>query len=414
MSSLNKENLHDAYESDQDPWTTDDSGSDSESGEEILPDNLHQSYYHQSNSDRTVELGRNWGRLPNKIKSRVFKNFGLRDLAELARAAPHTAHEILRLRVKVVVARAHLKISSVIDMLQDTGSVISGSGALIVVVPCSFVNRGLDIFCGFDQAGTVFEFLRRNGYGSPQKGGIISMSHLDQYHDDPNFHSSFVIPSSIHAIYRLTHEATGYTVSVVRSRSAAIAPIFGYHSTILMNWISWDGVHCMYPLLTNAYQGLTTSLSFNFIIAERVHRAISLYRNRGFTLYERCSQIKHHTPLLCYIGRDKFFTLPNGKSMLQESCNPYCKRSEREIDDWWTLSMTFTGGAKILQHPSCITWKLSMQYLGQEMACSGVPGRTESAWIAVEGSRKYYQYNAVKAHNVVDPKLPQVNLNEFQ
>ncbi|KAH6869301.1 hypothetical protein BKA70DRAFT_1452058 [Coprinopsis sp. MPI-PUGE-AT-0042] len=342
MSSLDKVSLSDVnsigldYESEADPRTTDDSGSDSEDREEEL---------------ELVSF-------TQRIKSRIFKSFGLGDLVELARGAPHTAHEILRNRVKVVVARAHLKISSVIDMLRDTGSVISGSSALIVVVPCSFVNRGLDIFCTFDQAGRVFNFLRQNGYGSPQKGGIISFSHLDQYCDDPSFHSSFVIPSSIHGIYHLTHETTGYRVSVVRSRSMAIAPIFGYHSTVLMNWISWDGVHCMYPMLTSTYQGLTTALSFNFLIADRVDRAISLYRNRGFAIYERCSQINYHTPLLCYMGRDKIFTLPSGKVMVQECSNPYCKRAEREIDDWWTMSMAFTGRTKIEQHPSCITWKL--------------------------------------------------------
>jgi hypothetical protein len=192
----------------------------------------------------------------------VFNTFNLGDLAELAKGAPHVSHQILRLRVKVVIARAHLRISSVIDMLRDTESVISGSSALIVAMPCSFMNQGLDIFCSFEQAMAVFKFLRLNGYGPPRKGKLISKSHLDQLGDDPNFHTSFVIPSSIHAIYHLVHEATGYVVSVVRSRSVALAPVFGYHSTILMNWISWDGIHCMYPMLTLEHQGELKSVWF--------------------------------------------------------------------------------------------------------------------------------------------------------
>ncbi|KAH6908661.1 hypothetical protein BKA70DRAFT_1426561 [Coprinopsis sp. MPI-PUGE-AT-0042] len=147
MSSLDKVSLSDVnsigldYESEADPRTTDDSGSDSEY--DIPLDVLHE-YTRRAKRDREEELVQSWYCLPNEIKSRIFKSFGLGDLVELARGAPHTAHEILRNRVKVVVARAHLKISSVIDMLRDTGSVISGSSALIVVVPCSFVNRGLD------------------------------------------------------------------------------------------------------------------------------------------------------------------------------------------------------------------------------------------------------------------------------
>ncbi|KAH6873747.1 hypothetical protein BKA70DRAFT_1080970, partial [Coprinopsis sp. MPI-PUGE-AT-0042] len=140
-------------------------------------------------------------------------------------------------------------------MLRNTGSVISGSSALVMVAPCSFINRGLDIFCAFDRVQDVFRFLRRNGYGAPRKGGKISMSLRDSYHNDPHFHSSFVIPSAIHTIYHLAHMETGYIISVVRSCSVAVAPILGYHSTILMNWIAWDGVHCMYPMLTTASKG---------------------------------------------------------------------------------------------------------------------------------------------------------------
>ncbi|KAH6903358.1 hypothetical protein BKA70DRAFT_1228074 [Coprinopsis sp. MPI-PUGE-AT-0042] len=288
--------------------------------------------------DREEELVQSWYRLPNEIKSRIFKSFGLGDLVELARGAPHTAHEILRNRVQGRGRLCPSQDQLCHDMLRDTGSVISGSSTLIVVVPCSFVNLGLDIFCTFDQAGRVFNFLRQNGYGSPQKGGIISFSHLDQYCDDPNFHSSFVIPSSIHGIYHLTHETTGYRVS---------------HELDIVGWCS------------------------------------------------------------LYVP-DAHEHLPSGKVMVQECSNPYCKRAEREIDDWWTMSMAFTGRTKIEQHPSCITWKLSMQYLGQEVAIPGLTGQTDSAWVAVEGFRKYHQYNAVKAHDAIDPNAPQVNLNEFQ
>ncbi|KAH6891830.1 hypothetical protein BKA70DRAFT_1440998 [Coprinopsis sp. MPI-PUGE-AT-0042] len=280
------------YETEEDPRTTDESSSDSDS--DIPLPTARDRLILRSIKAEVDALCKLWSRLPNEIKSMILRNLRLGDLVEIARGAPHLAHETLRLRVKVVVARAHLKIGSVIDMLRYTGSVISGSSALIVVLPCSFINRGLDIFCAYDQVWEVFGFLQRNRYGPPRKGAIVSMSHLDHCGRDPNFNSSFVTPSSIHAIYHLTHEKTGYVVSVVRSRSVAIAPVLGYHSTILMNWIAWDGVHCMYPMLTSMYKGMTTALSFNLVIADRVRSAVSLYRDRGFTLYERCSQVKYH------------------------------------------------------------------------------------------------------------------------
>ncbi|KAH6888834.1 hypothetical protein BKA70DRAFT_1460829 [Coprinopsis sp. MPI-PUGE-AT-0042] len=146
---------------------------------------------------------------------------------------------------------------------------------------------------------------------------------------------------------------------------------------------------------------------------DRVRRSISLYRDRGFTLYERCSQVRYHTPRHCYMGRERIFGLPSGKAMVQEATNPYCKRTEREVGDWWALSMAFSGGKKLGQHSPCITWKLSMQYLGQEVASPGLSEQTDMAWVDVEGFRKYYQHSATKVDNAVNPDLPFVDLNEF-
>jgi hypothetical protein len=122
--------------------------------------------------------------------------------------------------------------------------------------------------------------------------------------------------------------------------------------------------------------------------------------------------LQHHTPLQCFSGRAKVFTLPNGTAMAQESSNPYCKRTEREVDDWWSLSMAFTANTKVEQNPLCITWQLSVQYLGQELTMPGL--QTGGAWVAVEGYRKYYQYNVVREHNVIEPDIDTVDLNEFQ
>ncbi|KAH6903359.1 hypothetical protein BKA70DRAFT_1228075 [Coprinopsis sp. MPI-PUGE-AT-0042] len=307
------------------------------------------------------------------------------------KAAPHLAHEELRLRVKTLSIRAHLRISALIDMLRDTGSVISGSGALTVLVPCRFVNAGLDIFCAFNKHRDVFEFLQHNGYGTPRKGKLYPCRARDRLAEDPDFHSSFVAPSAIHTFYQLRHNDNGYVVSVVRSHSScSIAPILGYHSTIMMNWISWDGVSCMYPALTFDYKGLTTALSFNYVISDRVPQPPAL-------LPQPAQALSHSEWQGCVQGFH----------------NPYCKRAEREINDWGTLLMAFTARTEVAAYPVNVSWKLAMRFLGQEAGdMLGFGQNADRAWIRVQGERQYSQYSVLKDPNVQEASTD-VDLNEF-
>ncbi|KAH6871274.1 hypothetical protein BKA70DRAFT_1451296 [Coprinopsis sp. MPI-PUGE-AT-0042] len=357
-------------------------------------------------------IGSEWLRLPAELKTMIMRCLGLGGLKCLALVDASSAHQDLRLRVKSLVARAGLRIADVIDMMRETSTVISGSGALVVIVPCSFVNEGLDFFCPFDERDTVFQFFRKRGYGPPKRGKIISMSTRNQYSGDEDFHSSVVIPSSIEAFYHLDHEETGYRVSIVQSRSmSAIAPILGYHSTILMNWISWDGISCLYPALTMDYLGLTTALTYNHIISDRVSRAIARYRNEGFTLHERCLQIIFHSPDKCFAGRAQVFKTPDGLQYWSKVVNPYCKRSIREINGWGTLSMSFDAGGTVADHDLCVTWKLSMLYLGKEGMVRPIGGTSDSAWVSVQDKR-YYQYNGVKSLPNHDPDAIATVVNE--
>ncbi|KAH6891828.1 hypothetical protein BKA70DRAFT_1440996 [Coprinopsis sp. MPI-PUGE-AT-0042] len=368
--------LGNTYQSeDDDPRTSD------ESDTELAIDSSSEDGWLDRHHARFCELpwtsGSHWPRLPPELKSMILKDLGIKELKKIASVAPHLAHEELRLRVKALAKRAHLKISAVIVMLRDTGSVISGSAALLVLVPCPFVNAGLDIFCSFDQHRHVLDFLRHNGYGTPRKGKIISMSCHNHLADDSDFHSSFVIPSTIHTFYQVTHKDTGYIVSVVHSRSScSIAPILGYHSTIMMNWISWDGVSCMYPALTIDYKGLTTALSFNYVISERVSRALTLYPLNPATTTAANSfsfQMARSTP--------KAFSTPIA--------------SERKAS------------------PIRVNWKLAMQFLGQEADYMlGFDQKADCAWIRVQGERQYSQYSVLTDPNVQEASSD-VDLNEF-
>ncbi|KAH6880240.1 hypothetical protein BKA70DRAFT_1239031 [Coprinopsis sp. MPI-PUGE-AT-0042] len=168
----------------------------------------------------------------------------------------------------------------------------------------------------------------------------------------------------------------------------------------------------MYPALTLDYQGLTTALSFNYVISDRVNSAVSRYRDRGFVLHERCSQVKYHSPQHHYHGHDRSFVIPDGKLCFQAFLSPYCKQTEREINDWGTLSMAFTAQTNVVAYPPYVNQKLSMRFLGQETEpITGVGRDADHAWIETQNERRYWQYD-VKDSNTHDDS-PDVDLNMF-
>ncbi|KAH6869472.1 hypothetical protein BKA70DRAFT_1242412 [Coprinopsis sp. MPI-PUGE-AT-0042] len=313
---------------DDDPRTSDESEPELEYGSSS--DDGWFDRHHARFRDFPWTSANHWPRLPAELKSIILKQLSVKDLKKVAEAAPHLAHEELRLRVKTLSIRAHLRISALIDMLRDTGTTATAHLAKEKLYPC--------------RAGT----------------GWLKT---------PDFHSSFVAPSAIHAFYQLRHNDNGYVVSVVRSRSScSIAPILGYHSTIMMNWISWDGVSCMYPALTFDYKGLTTALSFNYVISDRVPQPPAL--------------------------------LPQPAQALSHS-----EWQEREINDW--------ARTEVAAYPVNVSWKLAMRFLGQEAGdMLGFGQNADRAWIRVQGERQYSQYSVLKDPNVQEASTD-VDLNEF-
>jgi predicted permease len=159
----------------------------------------------------------------------------------------------LRHRVEVLTARAQLKGRDVVRMLRATGSVIGGAGVLLVGLPMSFSRVGVDFFCPCDRLNDVVAFLQSKSYGAPEPCRVPSMQTTRM--------TSFALRGVVKAILRLTHKSTGFRVFVIQSETySSLPPIFAFPSTVSMNWISWDGVHCAYPNFTMNYQGAPVSI----------------------------------------------------------------------------------------------------------------------------------------------------------
>ncbi|KIJ50244.1 hypothetical protein M422DRAFT_131814, partial [Sphaerobolus stellatus SS14] len=120
--------------------------------------------------------------------------------------------------------------------LRQSGAVISGSTALNLIMGVgSWSSKDMDVYIRKSEARAVVAFLAREGYTCVW----------------PRYHNP---DSHIHCIMKfekINWDGTTLTVDVIESNSSsAIAPITEFHCTALMNYISGDGILCLYPRLT--------------------------------------------------------------------------------------------------------------------------------------------------------------------
>ncbi|TEB16196.1 hypothetical protein FA13DRAFT_1650826 [Coprinellus micaceus] len=153
-------------------------------------------------------------------------------------------------------------------MMRSTGAILSGSAALQVVSPSlSWKPSDLDFYCGFNDVQDVIYCFAGESYE-------VSMA-FDAPYDckkfytyapasarPTNFEARFRSNSCIQKVYTLVHRESEITINVIQSRSpASAAPLAFFHSTLVMNFVSADGVVCAYPDLTLSSQGMLVTPS---------------------------------------------------------------------------------------------------------------------------------------------------------
>ncbi|KAH6874124.1 hypothetical protein BKA70DRAFT_1240661 [Coprinopsis sp. MPI-PUGE-AT-0042] len=224
-----------------------------------------------------------WGKLPRETRLQVLAGMNIQELDAL-RDDPivnHDAGQVLSDRVALELIKWGLPAAETLRRLKETGSVISGSFALKAVLASSFTPGDIDIYCPKGRSEEVFLFLKDNGYEDETRcqrnfanNSTISVEGQFGAHYDG-------LDTAIEQIYLLIHPGTGKKINVICSfLSSALIPILLFHSTLLMNWISQDGIACLYPGLTLRKRGLQNE----FPARSKTKEALLKYRERGFQI----------------------------------------------------------------------------------------------------------------------------------
>ncbi|KAF9467726.1 hypothetical protein BDZ94DRAFT_1155378, partial [Collybia nuda] len=163
----------------------------------------------------------------------------------------------------------HLSATPFLNLLKECDAVISGSAVLLPLLSATFTPGDLDVYVPEGMVSTFIHKLKTIfGYKqATNKKGEPFIIYLDG--DETIKRVS----------YYMKHRKL-INIVVVRGENA-LTPIFSFHSTPVMNFISYYGIYCAYPGLTLQYRGIINNTNQEDPNLKKRYRKL---KARGFSL----------------------------------------------------------------------------------------------------------------------------------
>ncbi|KDR75360.1 hypothetical protein GALMADRAFT_211577 [Galerina marginata CBS 339.88] len=237
--------------------------------------------------------------------------------------------------------------NAIMALLHHTGSVISGSMALVSLFPgdnlIAFRPQDIDFYVPLDMKTRAESFFLTSTAYRP----IINKK---------RYYNKYIAE-----VIFMRHG--NKTINIIVSSGAnSLNPIFHFHSTAVMNFISSTGVFSAYPSLTFVHRNLVNPeyLKNNRVI-QPVEYCMTKYRERGFENGQNLSQW------------DDICTHKCGEDM-------FCPRTTRTVSDSGSFKFKFSSqpwiqsgqpDSDVYSHWGPTVWRLGGP------ACSDVKGGNE-------------------------------------
>lgn len=238
--------------------------------------------------------------------------------------------------------------SEFLDILIQTDSIISGSFALAFMIPIEVDGwhpKDLDLYTEGKSAERIIRFLKKSGFVSVKSKGINAT-----YFETPD----------IKSIITYSHTETKRQIDlIISATTAAESPIFRFHSTMLMNWISGNALFSAYPNLTSSKRGLLNPITFIAPDLPPAHvvKCLQKYADRGISLRLRPTAWKDDK----HICKQSMICPQTSRSTRDSGCFRYTFRSSEE---WGFLGTGYDHAVSSARNKTVI-W-----YLGG-FTCSG-------------------------------------------
>ena len=213
-------------------------------------------------------------------------------------------HEIIH-TLTIILLKFKLHWTTLQSVMKTTGTVISGSAALAVLFRGEFMPQDLDFYVNKKGFTTMLLFLMDQNYQvttsrpyyKSQKRNTKSTTILTLKYKNENMKIDLITTNEEHVLDTITQ----------------------FHSTVVMNYIAFYGIVCLYPDWTLQKNGLTTGENIP-------SKILNKYRLRGFKMASTSSELT---------GYD------NNHECGRHICCPKFKRS---LQDRFNLFISFEEG----------------------------------------------------------------------
>lgn len=184
-------------------------------------------------------------------------------------------------RLLAVLTPFGIPIKDLFRILHRSNTVISGSLALHYMLPASartWTPSDMDLYTNSDGFSKIKALLIMNGYDLVEE--FTGAQRPRPYGAPP---VTYEIGWGIKHIVKM--RKGGHSVDIIISRTASpLLPIFYFHSTAVMNFISSFGFFSAYPKLTSALISIVNPVTFpGRNPTPRIHTCLNKYTDRGFT-----------------------------------------------------------------------------------------------------------------------------------
>ncbi|KAJ3529353.1 hypothetical protein NMY22_g9034 [Coprinellus aureogranulatus] len=235
---------------------------------------------------------RSWRNLPLDIFLEVLTHFTLLEVAIITGCDVFAAyaHAELRRRVRALLETWSLDVDSTLKVMDRTQSVMSGSAVVLLCQPGDWEPGDLDFYCPKGALAEVVKHFEGLGYTIETTGsgksedGVTQEPRVDGYCKD-----------LLQTVVRMWHGGRRKINVIESSVPSAVAPLFLFHSTVVMNAVTGSGIVCFHPQLTLNMKGVANHPSGRQQWLKNELKETALldkYRVRGFDVQEDCR--KHH------------------------------------------------------------------------------------------------------------------------
>ncbi|KAJ2924552.1 hypothetical protein H1R20_g12535, partial [Candolleomyces eurysporus] len=224
-----------------------------------------------------------WSTCPPEIHQLVFSFLSVFQLLMVAGSSRYNYFVVkkhIRDRVNDLLKQWSLP-NAFVEFMKNHDVVFSGSAVLALLEPDSLTPNDLDTYVPLGALPAVEAFLSTHTL-------YIAFDNLRSSLGDEadEYVSDGTADTGVNAVAFYRHPTTNAVLNVIETTHAIpIAAIFKFHSTFVMNFLTYNALVSAYPRMTADHVGLVNTRAPTMSL--RMHRCLLKYGVRGFNALDR-------------------------------------------------------------------------------------------------------------------------------